>query len=217
MDNHFDKYIRSKLEEIEGTVVTSTNWEKEKAWKRLENLLRGEVKTISIKWFYAAAALILFAFFSGSMVFYYNHNKIISLSMQLCDIQNKYQTLLASKQQAYEVHVLKADTIKVNIHDTVFIASKEYVHVPVVLHDTVFIRKTDVVRDTMRLLTNDTGKGKMLLSSVKEWVTANTDEDINLTSQIIIKEKRGVFVNPNEGFDINSTNHSSVFAKRNSQ
>lgn len=137
MEYVFDKYLKHELDSINDAPIPSHLWDKEKTWGKIAAGLKPQVKTISIRWFYAAASVVFFLLM-GATMYYNNSSSSIShlenensillkrltaeniLLKQNKNIQGEVITVVQTKKTIKRMIVQNT----VYIHDTVTIMSK---------------------------------------------------------------------------------------------
>jgi hypothetical protein len=160
MEDKFDKYLKQELDSITNAPISSQLWDKENTWKKISTGLMPMAKTISIKWFYAAASIVIILL-GFSVIYYKNNTSQISmmknenyrlrnliLAQNALSKQNenkpiKTVTVFQTKERVKKEIVQNT----VYIHDTVIIANyvKEPVNVTVALNNTKKVSDSSVI------------------------------------------------------------------------
>ncbi|HEY9123835.1 MAG TPA: hypothetical protein PK252_00415 [Bacteroidales bacterium] len=134
MEDNFDKYLKQKMDAVSDAPISEHLWNKENTWQKIALGIKPQGKSVSIRWFYAAASVLLVVLI-GSLVFY-NH---LSKQMSQLRAENKRLGEIAINRNntsgPVEKVLIKTDTVikelikKENVQNTLFI------------HDTVVIVK----------------------------------------------------------------------------
>jgi len=134
MEDKFDDYLKHELDSLNNAPIPSHLWDKESTWEKISSGLKPTAKTISIKWFYAAASIALILF-GVSATLYKNSNTQISF------IKNENQRLL---KDVIAQHISgKQSEIKpkkvITIYKTKETIKNEIVQKTIYVHDTITI------------------------------------------------------------------------------
>jgi hypothetical protein len=134
MEDNFDKYLKQKMDAVSNAPISEHLWDKENTWQKIALKNKPQGKSVSIRWFYAAASVLLMVLI-GSSVFY-NH---LSKQMSQLRAENKRLGEIAvnrnNTSSPVEKVLIKTDTV---IKELI---KEEIVQNTLVVHDTLVIVK----------------------------------------------------------------------------
>jgi len=136
MDDKFDKYLKQELDSIDNAPIPSSNWDKEKTWKKIALDLKPQPKTISIKWLYAAAALMLIILIGSSL---YYRNSTTRISQMKNENDRLLRMIIAQNNSSKQKDNISGKVV--TVFQTKETIQREIVYNKAFVHDTITIAK----------------------------------------------------------------------------
>ena len=136
MDDKFDKYLKQELDSIDNAPIPSSNWDKEKTWKKIALDLKPQPKTISIKWLYSAAALMLIILIGPSL---YYRNYTTRISQMKNENDRLLRMIIAQNNSSKQKDNISGKVV--TVFQTKETIQREIVYNKAFVHDTITIAK----------------------------------------------------------------------------